>query len=202
MKRKLINAVCAVIAFVLLFAAFIYYETLGVKAVKPPPGLTNLIAFTEVMQTRELHSFTFQGRTHFVATGNPKDSIWIVSGPPAYVFDENGFLVDWTRETGDDPAFAERWGRFHAKKKTTKAEADAFLQSRSGKVSRTITKEEALAIARQQVSWGKDGVKDFDVDFQNGKWNVLLKRDLNMVGAHAGVVISTNGRVLEFHGGR
>jgi hypothetical protein len=41
-KRKLINAVCAVIAFVLLFAAFIYYETLGVKAVKPPPGLIPL----------------------------------------------------------------------------------------------------------------------------------------------------------------
>ncbi|MDB6028020.1 MAG: hypothetical protein JWM68_4243, partial [Verrucomicrobiales bacterium] len=182
--------------------AFIYYETLGVKAVKPPPGLTNLIAFTEVMKTRELHSFTLQGRIHFVATVNPKDSILTVSVTPAYVFDENGFLMDWTCDTGDDPAFAERWGRFHAKKKTSTAEADAFLQSRSGKVSRTITKEEALAIARQQVSWGKDGIKNFDVGFQNGKWNVFLERDLNVVGAHAGVVISTNGRVLEFHGGR
>lgn len=31
------------------------------------------------------------------------------SGPPAFVFDPRGALVDWTADSGDDPGFLDQW---------------------------------------------------------------------------------------------
>jgi hypothetical protein len=33
-----------------------------------------------------------------------------VSGPPMYVFNSDGVLIDYTLDVGDDPAFREKWG--------------------------------------------------------------------------------------------
>ena len=38
--------------------------------------------------------------------------LWFVtipSGPPCYVFDSGGTLIDWTKDIGDDSRFVERW---------------------------------------------------------------------------------------------
>ena len=33
----------------------------------------------------------------------------MVSGPPAYIFNRAGMLVDWSGDIGEDPRFAESW---------------------------------------------------------------------------------------------
>ena len=42
----------------------------------------------------------------------PQDSWFALpSGPAAYVFSDEGILVDWTADSGDDPAFDHQWLR-------------------------------------------------------------------------------------------
>lgn len=40
----------------------------------------------------------------------PVKTVFLPSGPPTYVFDSAGKLVDWTRDSGDDPVFQQKWG--------------------------------------------------------------------------------------------
>jgi len=43
---------------------------------------------------------------------SPRDSWFALpSGPAAYVFSDEGILVDWTADSGDDPAFDHQWLR-------------------------------------------------------------------------------------------
>ncbi|MBI3922523.1 MAG: hypothetical protein HY318_13960 [Armatimonadetes bacterium] len=46
--------------------------------------------------------YTF-ARGPLVSWGN------VPSGPPMYIFDSQGHLVDYTLDVGDDPRFADKW---------------------------------------------------------------------------------------------
>lgn len=49
------------------------------------------------------------GRTFFIAY-SPMDRGWALpSGPAAYVFDDSGRMVTWTRDTGDDGRWQKQW---------------------------------------------------------------------------------------------
>lgn len=52
---------------------------------------------------------TRDGVRYLVAFGPMDPWLAVPSGPAAYVFDPDGKLVDWTGDSGDDPAFQVLW---------------------------------------------------------------------------------------------
>ena len=99
---------------VCLLAAWIYTEKKGAKAVRPPAGVTNLIAFLEARpQSAEIRKFVHNEKVHLEVIGEPfQSALSVPSGPPAYIFNESGALVDWCRDLGDQPSFVAKWGGF------------------------------------------------------------------------------------------
>lgn len=51
------------------------------------------------------------GTKHYVkVVGTPKPGVFALpSGPPIYIFDRAGTLVDWTPDSGEDPDFGRAW---------------------------------------------------------------------------------------------
>lgn len=49
------------------------------------------------------------GRTHYLVGGPIRAPLALLSGPPVYVFDSEGTLIDWTLDEGDVGAFQGRW---------------------------------------------------------------------------------------------
>lgn len=97
-----------------LFAVWAYSEKKSASAVRPPEGVTNLVAFLEVRpQPSQIRKFIHAGKVYFEVVGTPVTSLLsLPSGPPAYIFDETGSLVDWSLDLGDNPSFASKWGSF------------------------------------------------------------------------------------------
>ena len=56
----------------------------------------------------EVRRVTAKGRDYILATA-PMVKWAFPSGPPMYVFDSQGRLLDYTLDSGDDPAFMDRW---------------------------------------------------------------------------------------------
>lgn len=102
------------IILVCLLAAWICSEMTNSKAVRPPAGATNLIAFLEARpQFRGIHKFEHNQKMYLEVIGEPSQSaLSLPSGSPAYIFDGYGALVDWCRDLGDQPSFARKWGGF------------------------------------------------------------------------------------------
>lgn len=49
------------------------------------------------------------GKPHHLVGGPIRAPLALPSGPPVYVFDAGGMLIDWTLDEGDDEAFQGRW---------------------------------------------------------------------------------------------
>jgi hypothetical protein len=47
--------------------------------------------------------------TYYLAHGPIRAPLALPSGPPVYVFDQAGKLIDYTKDSGDDPRFAKAW---------------------------------------------------------------------------------------------
>ena len=97
-----------IFALLLVFAAYVAVEVICQCRAKPPATVQNLEQFLE-WQTR-LRRAELQdvgGRT-FVVMHGPLAGL-VPSGPPVYVFDSTGRLVDWTTDSGDDPRFQDQW---------------------------------------------------------------------------------------------
>jgi hypothetical protein len=65
--------------------------------------------------------------------------------------------------------------------------------------SRQITKEDALAVAKQEVrkrNW--PSAKVVSINFTNGLWEVNLERTPSSFGGEATVVISARGKVVRY----
>lgn len=78
---------------------------------EPPPGVRTLDAFlTEMDRPEHAYELTLSGSTYTeLIAGKP---LWtLASGPPAYVFDASGELVDHTLDDGDDHAYDLEWRR-------------------------------------------------------------------------------------------
>ena len=63
--------------------------------------------------------FTVDGKKYLALFGEVESFPAFPSGPPVYVFDQAGSLVDWTSNEGDDEAFHKKWPEaFHGSKIT------------------------------------------------------------------------------------
>jgi len=95
-----------------LFVFWLLDERRSRKAVIPPDGLTNLVSFLEGRtNVARLRQFTNDGKVYVeVFAQYPPSMLKLRSGPPTYIFDVSGGMVDWTADRGDATAFVRRWG--------------------------------------------------------------------------------------------
>jgi len=59
---------------------------------------------------KSLKKITKEEEYYYAFFGPVKAPLALPSGPPVYIFDSNGALVDWTYDTGDDSRFNKAWG--------------------------------------------------------------------------------------------
>ena len=99
-----------------LFAAQIWIETINERRgrINPPEGEVYLSDFLDSgRKTHEVRQFVYDQRNHTAVFGVARMFLTsLPSGPPVYVFDEHGLLIDWSRDIGDNPKFVEKWGAF------------------------------------------------------------------------------------------
>ena len=103
--------VWGVLAFVCLALVWVRDEIRHAKAVRSPPGATNLSAFLETgPKVASIQRFTLGDRSYTEIIGRPNlIGLSLPSGPPAYIFDESGTLRDWAGDTGNATLFNEKW---------------------------------------------------------------------------------------------
>jgi hypothetical protein len=82
--------------------------------IAPPAEVRTLAGFLAVMRPPdEFKVVEVRGQEYLMAVGPLRALITFPSGPPAYVFDRTGALVDYSFDTGDAPDFVDRW-RFYS----------------------------------------------------------------------------------------
>lgn len=67
------------------------------------------------------------GTNYYAAIGPVRAPLALVSGPPVYVFDRSGTMVDWTLDNGEDPRFQKAWSAF-SEKRISIAELDELMK--------------------------------------------------------------------------
>ena len=83
-------------------------------SVMPPAHVLTFEDYLAHMRPpRWLERVEREGETYVVAYGNSNQVLAAMSmfpsGPPAYLFDARGRLVQWSADSGDDAVFQEYW---------------------------------------------------------------------------------------------
>jgi hypothetical protein len=123
-----------IVLICLLLVFFGYFWEVGRehRSLAPPRGVATLAQFADVMSApQSLQLVRYGDRNYIVWTGERTGPFDIPSGPSCYIFDDNGELVDWTSETGEDGS------------------VDKFV--RSSEKQPELTVEEALKIISDQM---------------------------------------------------
>jgi hypothetical protein len=60
-------------------------------------------------EPRAIRKITKNGEDFYASFGPVRAPLALPSGPPVYVFDTHGNLVDWILDTGDDSRFSNVW---------------------------------------------------------------------------------------------
>jgi len=82
-----------------------YVDTIWPKAM----GMTMAELEQQIGKPESLRPHLHNGSSYTIWSG-PTKEIYLPSGPPVYVFDSAGKLLDWSRDSGDDPTFLQKWG--------------------------------------------------------------------------------------------
>jgi|GEM_PF-2565907 len=130
MTRKIIIWVVVVVG---LFGVWFAGEKKALDAVHPSKYGTNLTAFLEAMQPQEVRYCEQDGSTYFLVVGKPVTSLFsLPSGPPAYVFDGAGNLVEWCGDLGDNPDFCKRWSKLILGERIRAQDVRAYIEAGRG----------------------------------------------------------------------
>ena len=85
-------------------------------------------------EPQEIYQFQSSADESYNEVVGPWPPFYLIpSGPPVYIFDEAGVLVDWTSDVGDDPDFSRTWGKWgdpSSRRPLTKDQAMAITESR------------------------------------------------------------------------
>lgn len=88
------------------------------RMVSPSQAQHRLRVFFEERNHRMARLSMFHlGEDHYVLVVEKMANLCLLpSGPPCFVFDEDGDLVDWVHDSGDAPSFHQRWGSFEGER--------------------------------------------------------------------------------------
>jgi hypothetical protein len=124
-RLPLLTVILILGCFIGVPAVFFYGKWRLVKEVTPPKNGKSLEAFLETRpRVMEIRQLKVRGENFFLILGNYSTFVFDTSsGPPAYIFNNSGTLVDWTADSGDDPAFEKRWDIFSNRETISAQEA-------------------------------------------------------------------------------
>jgi len=112
--KKILQLSLLPVLFVGVFAAYLFSSTEYAKSVRPPSGDVHLTEFLN--SGRPIYSIeetVIDGEVYTMVTGRISRknlaALALPSGPPAYVFNGQQILVDWSHDTGDDSRFVKKW---------------------------------------------------------------------------------------------
>ena len=115
MKRTktLAKILVGVVSCVLALVVWLILSAREEKHLKPPPSVQSIQDFLQQMPPpTRVQKFSFGGASYYEVWGQSGGSIRLPSGPPSYIFDAKGRLVDWTYDRGDAGDYLRKWGRF------------------------------------------------------------------------------------------
>lgn len=93
--------------------AFVWICNIEIRKGKPDDSIRTIVDFLDCMPSPQLvREFQFGEEVFVELVGPLPHSITLPSGPPSYVFDGKGELVDWTHDKGDDSTYVKRWKHF------------------------------------------------------------------------------------------
>lgn len=113
MKRgTFIEGMIVSLVFVIAVTAYFIQFSHSVRGITPPSAKCTLRELSsKLAPPRHLAVVTDKGQKRIVWIG--AEGAFLSSGPPVYVFDVNGRLVDWSSDTGEagplDPIAAAAW---------------------------------------------------------------------------------------------
>ncbi len=115
-----------------LFCAIFYWansEWRYAQLLPPPGGATNLVSFLRAQHDQLfIQQFAQDGQRYLIVKRLvPKVGFSLPSGPPAYIFNEPGTLVDWTGDFGEATRFLQKWTNLSEAKEISIEAAKAFV---------------------------------------------------------------------------
>lgn len=108
MKKSIIILFC-ILAFIVII---VLEENRVYKSIALPNSTLTLSQFVQKYKKIDKVSIcsSQDGNTHILIQGHMVFSFLAIhSGPPLFVFDKCGKLLDWTSDSGDDPVFSNAW---------------------------------------------------------------------------------------------
>jgi hypothetical protein len=125
---KRIALILALIGCLLLFWA--KSEQRYLALVTPPSAATNLNSFLRIRpNVTKIEKITRGSSNYIVVLGNaPRPGLSLPSGPPVYVFDATGSMVDWVADLGEASAFNNKWGYLSNAIPITSEETNALFK--------------------------------------------------------------------------
>lgn len=99
------------IVFVVLLvvtSVIVAYDVLAARRITPSADVRSLESFFAWQPGSHRAVLRERGGDEHLVVFGPLTGL-APSGPPAYVFDRSGRLVEWTRDSGDDPGFKRKW---------------------------------------------------------------------------------------------
>ena len=80
----------------------------------------NITYFRSHIELYELYNFSRGENSYILWIGRVhKDCLLLPSGPPIYIFDADGNLIDFVSDSGDSPSFYKKWPEISSVNKTT-----------------------------------------------------------------------------------
>lgn len=118
------------ILIVLLVGGYLTAEAVLLWRVVPDGSVANLEDYLEWRPDEDdFAAANVDGKQYVIAYG-PLSGVF-PSGPPAYVFDSDGALVDWSKDIGDDSEFIKKWqSQRHGDKVLSRREVEEFARGR------------------------------------------------------------------------
>ena len=108
----------------IVFVGWVSLETRNYRRITPGENAQHLEEFLKSMPPVEgIYSRQSGGTTYLEVVGTLPPLPSLPSGPPTYIFDSTGSLVDWTSDYGDDAAFERHWPLGVTRRRLTPSEA-------------------------------------------------------------------------------
>lgn len=125
-RRTIANAALVVLMLGGALAGWIVLCVSSYETVQPR-GQTFREHLASMPEPVEYRTIRADGREHLAVVGSPQPFPRFPSGPPIYIFDAAGVLVDHTVDSGDDPAFHARWPGAYDGQKLDRAGAERWV---------------------------------------------------------------------------
>src|SRR5678815_1774615 len=110
-RKKLYLGLCfATLALVLMLTLVNVASRRELRRLSPPQEVSQFSEFSKVMSPpASLRLTAVDAQAYLLWTGKVAEGWRLPSGPPAYVFDKTGRLVEWRADNRDDPSFYGKW---------------------------------------------------------------------------------------------